>query len=263
MGFIEMYDTVDVSTVPPNPAAVAGYVGGFWPTFSPLVQAFPKAHHLSIAVSASEDAETLDVENGDAVAAEAPTWVLRQMHRGVKQPCLYTFEANVSNLVSALSRGGLNRSEYRLWIAHWTYDVHVAANETLAQKWDGVQFTDHALGRNLDESIVLDTFFVNERIPVVNKYHYERFQKGPFLLRNGHPVNELSVVVEYDGLRKHPFIHRARLAVLREQLAELAGRIYSVSHGQPASDGRPSWGQFWRGWRFQQLIHRSQGMRFV
>jgi hypothetical protein len=65
---IQMFDSVDVATVPNNPQAVAGYVGGHWPTYNSLVQKFPKSHHLSIAVNSGEDAECLDIENGDATA---------------------------------------------------------------------------------------------------------------------------------------------------------------------------------------------------
>src|ERR1035438_1080131 len=53
---VRMYDSVDLNEFPPNPEAVAGYVGGKWPTYAPLVKKFPKAHHLSIAVNAAEDA---------------------------------------------------------------------------------------------------------------------------------------------------------------------------------------------------------------
>src|ERR1035437_10894647 len=104
---IQMFDSVDVGTVPNNPQAVAGYVGGSWPTYNALVAKFPHAHHLSIAVNASEDAECLDVESGDATAAEAPAWVRRQQKRGVWKPVLYTSLSNVGALLAALSAAGI------------------------------------------------------------------------------------------------------------------------------------------------------------
>src|SRR5437868_9043930 len=42
-----MYDTITINSVPnwipSRPFAVAGYVGGFWPTYNALVKRFPKA----------------------------------------------------------------------------------------------------------------------------------------------------------------------------------------------------------------------------
>jgi hypothetical protein len=54
------------SAIPKTAEAVAGYVGGHWPTYNQLVKDFPHAHKLSIAVFASEDADCLDIEKGDA-----------------------------------------------------------------------------------------------------------------------------------------------------------------------------------------------------
>src|SRR5271166_5198896 len=51
LGHIVMYDTITLNTVPLNPQAVAGYVGGNWPTFALLQRLFPRAKHLSIAVN--------------------------------------------------------------------------------------------------------------------------------------------------------------------------------------------------------------------
>ena len=50
---IQMFDTTTPDEVPTgNVQAVAGYVGGYWPTYARLVQDHPQAHHLSIAVNA-------------------------------------------------------------------------------------------------------------------------------------------------------------------------------------------------------------------
>ena len=70
-----MYDDVNLALIPANAPAVAGYVGGRWPTYGPMVAKFPHAKHLSIAISALENARCLDVEPGDATIAQAPGWV--------------------------------------------------------------------------------------------------------------------------------------------------------------------------------------------
>lgn len=94
--------------------------------------------------------------------------------------------------------------------------------------------------------------------PPLDRQHYDRFDKTVRKLGGGR-ISELETVREYDRLRKHPLVHRARLRVLRSELALLTGRVYTVAHQAKP----PSWGAFHRGWRFQQLIHRSQGKRLA
>src|SRR5690242_8251652 len=94
-----MFDSTDVSQIPSNATAVAGYVGGRWPTYPTLLKKFPNAHVLSIAVASRFDAECLDIEPGDATNDVAAGWVKRQKARGVKQPVLYTSVANVNALL--------------------------------------------------------------------------------------------------------------------------------------------------------------------
>jgi hypothetical protein len=89
-------------------------------------------------------------------------------------------------------------------------------------------------------------------------HHYLRFDTTPRELA-GHTVSELAAVTEYDHLRKHPFLHRPRLHVLRGDLALLAGRVSTVAR----QDTPPSWLAFHRGWRYQALIHRAQGQRLA
>jgi hypothetical protein len=150
---LTMYDSVDVSTVPANPQAVAGYVDGKYQTFNGLVKAFPHAHHLSIAVFASGDGDCLDVETGDASPSEAPAWVRRQKARGVKRPCLYANLSTMPAVKEALLNGRIGRHEVRLWVAHWTKQPHIPPG------FDACQYDDAALGRNLDASLCVGSFF--------------------------------------------------------------------------------------------------------
>lgn len=150
---VTMYDSVDISQIPKGAEAVAGYVGGNWPTYNSLLKAFPNAHHVSIAVNVSEDAECLDVENGDATPSEAPTWVHRQHERHVERPILYANLSTMPAVKQALSSENVSRSNVRLWVAEYTYKPHIPPG------FDACQWTDKALGRNLDCSLCTPTFF--------------------------------------------------------------------------------------------------------
>ena len=157
-----MFDSTTVGAIPPDAEAVAGYVGGAFPTFANLVADFPHAKHLSIAVSAVEAAECLDVENGDAVPSEAPGWVHRQLARGVKRPVLYADASTMPVVKSQMSAAGFSRSEYRTWVAHFTDVPHLEDGD------DACQWTQTALGRNLDESLCVSSFFDSPAPPAKN-----------------------------------------------------------------------------------------------
>jgi hypothetical protein len=159
-----MFDAVDVSAIPGGATVVAGYTDGLWQTVPLLRIRFPHARILTIAVFASGDAECLDVEAGDATPGQAPAWVRRQQARGLYRPVLYTSVSNVPALLSALDAAGIRRDEVRLWSAHYTGVAHRCGPSTCAYPGlttdaDGTQFTDHARGQSLDESLLLPTFF--------------------------------------------------------------------------------------------------------
>ena len=158
---ITMYDSVDVKQIPVNAEAVAGYVGGFWPTYKSLVAEFPNAKKLSIAVRATEDADCLDVEQGDATPDQAPAWVRRQKNRGVKKPVIYCSVSQAPSVLRTLSKAGIFRADIRLWTAHYTFKPHLCSSSCGFGdvKADATQYTDHALGKTLDASLCLPTFF--------------------------------------------------------------------------------------------------------
>jgi len=149
-----MYDTVTVNTVPSNPTAVAGYVGGWWPTFSALAKRFPRAKHLSIAVNSHEDADCLDIENGDASPEAAGTWAKRQKSLGKKLVVLYFSVSNKQAVERSITASGIKRSEVKFWGAHYTFVPHKESG------FDAIQWTDKALGRNLDASLCNWNFLV-------------------------------------------------------------------------------------------------------
>jgi hypothetical protein len=160
---ITMYDSIDLSQIPADAAAVAGYVGGNWPTFAKLAGQFPHAHRLSIAVNAGEDAACLDIEQGDATVDQAAAWVKRQQaHGGVARPVLYTSLSQAAAVLDALADAGIARADVRLWTAHYTGAPHRctgACGSGFSDTADATQYTNQALNKNLDASLVADTFF--------------------------------------------------------------------------------------------------------
>lgn len=150
-----LYDSIDLSAIPASAGAVAGYVDGHWPTFPEIRRRWPTAHHLSITVTAGGQADVLDVELGDATPPQAVSWLLTRLLAGARRPCLYAsldlFEAQ---LLPLLRRSHIPRGGYRLWVADWTGEAHIPPH------YGACQWTDRALGRNLDESLTLPGFFV-------------------------------------------------------------------------------------------------------
>jgi hypothetical protein len=258
---LTMYDTVTVDTVPADAQYVAGYVGGSWPTFEPLRRRFPHARALSIAPEANMDAECLDVEPFDATNTQAPAWFSRQKARGILKPVFYTSASNVQALVNTLAAAGIHRSEYLIWSAHFTYSPHVCAPGGCGYpQADGTQWTDHALGRNLDQSLLLPAFF-GPPAPPADPHHYSWFE-----------AFEIADVKEYDKLRAlghgrfiHP--HHAELVVLRKRLRHRAESIWVRAHFDPKTGkrlvGPVDWAIYHRGWRFQQLAKRANGQQLV
>ena len=144
-----LYDSIDLSQIPPDAPAVAGYTSGFWPTAGQLAAKFPNAHHLTIAIAADHDADALDIEAGDATVAEAPAWVRRQQTRGVTRPCLYASASVINNVVWTIEAAGIPRSAVRLWAAHYGAGCHICGRDTCAltaSTCDGTQWTSTALG---------------------------------------------------------------------------------------------------------------------
>lgn len=161
---IQMFDDVNVSLIPVDSVAVAGYVDGRWPTYATLVKKFPHAqHYLSIAVFAKDDADALDVEPGDATIAEAAAWVKRQRKNGNPRPVVYTAISWGQNLVDALTKAGLEYGkDYLYWSAHYTGKPHLCSSKC-GFGFKGIahatQWTDMVNGKNLDESLCSAAFF--------------------------------------------------------------------------------------------------------
>lgn len=157
-----MYDSVSPSEIPGSALAVAGYAGGRWPTAHLLPELFPHAHHETIAISVDEDADTLDVEQGDAKPAQVVAWVRRQHARGKERPGVYCSLSLAWRIWLRLKLARIKRKRVRLWTAHYTYKPHRCSplcHFGFLARADATQYTDRALGRNLDASLCAPNFF--------------------------------------------------------------------------------------------------------
>lgn len=163
---IAMWDSIENSEFPPGGQAYAGYVDGGigdQPNAAWLAQAFPGAYHLSIALFAANDADALDVESGASQPADIPGWHARQVARGIARPVIYanafTMDAEV---LPVLSAAGIARASTRLWSAHYTGEAHICSPSSCgatSTAMDGTQWTPAAMGRVLDQSLLLADFF--------------------------------------------------------------------------------------------------------
>lgn len=260
-GYLLGLDTIDISQLHGLQFSwLAGYVGGWWPTFHPMVIAYPNLYKagriVSYAVSESEDADWCDCEKGDLTVPQVLAWLPRQFARGHKKPGVYASEDTWVNggLLSALNHYGENIVRICAW-----YTFHAAINDSWA---DCQQFTDRYAGRNLDGNVARTSLFAPGP-PVLNQLHYDRFHHGPFHSAKWGALDERLIVEHYDRAREHPDRNKHYLPVLQARLKWLADRVWGVAHHPPGPNGKPTWGLFHRGWRYQQLIHRAHGQQFV
>jgi hypothetical protein len=178
-----MRDAVSVSAIPAGTPAVAGYLSGFWPTFRPLVLAFPRAYHVPVAIGATPVYKSLvgrmsclDIEPGDATPAEGGPWAKGEIGLGVK-PCEYANESTMPAVKASLAHwlGSGWRAKVFLWVAAWTYHPGLLAG------YDADQWTNHGpQGQNYDESTVSRAFLGIKPppppLPVCFTHRMTRFQ---------------------------------------------------------------------------------------
>jgi peptidoglycan hydrolase-like protein with peptidoglycan-binding domain len=156
MPTIVFFDDVNVSLLPSGYDAYAGYADGIYANIAAIRARFPGAEILSIAVRASDIADILDVEPGDAVINDAPAWFKAALKAGVTRPGFYISVSGTDALVSKLEANGIPRTAYRLWTAHYGQGQHICGPATCHQSQasaDATQYTDTALGKSLDESL--------------------------------------------------------------------------------------------------------------
>jgi hypothetical protein len=166
-----MFDDVNVSLIPKDAEAVAGYVDGHYQTWLKVVSGWPKAKKLMIAVFGGDNGDCLDVEPGDASVTQAAAWVKRQLANwhtrphDVPRPVIYTSASWMQSVVNALAKSGLRYGQdYLLWSAHYdpSRGEHLCSSKCgfgIKVTAHATQFTDHADNKSLDESLCSPEFF--------------------------------------------------------------------------------------------------------
>jgi peptidoglycan hydrolase-like protein with peptidoglycan-binding domain len=158
---------------------------GDQPDYGWLLKNRPGSPILPIALDPAHDAGCLDVENGAASPQSAAGWYDRQRKRGVARPCLYADVSNMeSEVVPVITAAGIARSSVRLWTAHYgaALGAHICGPKSCGQlsiDADGTQWTDSAMGRNLDQSLLLADFF--GALPPAPRYTEFDMSKLPVL----------------------------------------------------------------------------------
>lgn len=152
-----MFDSITVDDIPASGgAAVAGYVGGTWPTFTPLVARFPHLPAVSIAVNASEDAQALDIERGNASPDQVAGWLDRMLAKYPHMtPILYTSASQVATVKQAAGE-----RRHLIWSAHYGHGQHICSPTVCGYPAaDATQFADSGpMGGHYDRTEMSPAF---------------------------------------------------------------------------------------------------------
>jgi hypothetical protein len=128
-----MYDGITVANVPSGSLMVAGYLDGHYANISQMRARFPHATVVEVAVSASTPAargRVLDVETGDATAAQAVSWCLA--YPGVNSELTVYCDASTWPSVRAAFQAA-KVSEPNYWIASYDGDPAIPAGAIAKQ----------------------------------------------------------------------------------------------------------------------------------
>lgn len=167
-----MYDSVTVGEIPHNATAVLGYNDGEFNTAKELDREFPHADKVILSALGilTPGCNGIDCEPGDVPPTDFEA-ILKDIRtlldRGVWRPVVYASQSNMGAIVRYLTAHGIKRARFRVLSAHYGLGVHICSPQTCRLPdgqpcdftADGTQITDHALSRNLDESILHDDFF--------------------------------------------------------------------------------------------------------
>lgn len=159
-----MFDSVNVNNIPKDAKWVAGYVNGIWPTYHDLVKSHPNAQHVSITINASEVADVLDVEKGDATPSQAPVWAKAMRAKG-HTPIIYTSLSNVSTVREEFTK--VNEAEPMFWVADWTNSPHLVPGSIATQWADGTEAYP-GLAKYCDTSTVSPNW-PKHKTPIITK----------------------------------------------------------------------------------------------
>jgi Putative peptidoglycan binding domain len=133
-------------------------------------------------------------------------WYERQRQRGIARPCLYASASVMqSSVVPVLLAAAVPRSSVRLWSAHYSGSAHIcgpASCKLTSIEMDGCQFTDNALGRDLDESLLAADLFGTAPTPPATGWTAAMISDLP-LVKQGDTGNNVRTVQALCVARGH------------------------------------------------------------
>ena len=163
LSLIRAFDDTNVNLLPSNTEYAAGYVDGRFANIAAIRSRFPKLLGLlSITVLGGKTvADCCDIETGDLVPAHGAQWIEDRLKAGQKRPCAYANRSTMPTVIALMRALGIKRSQVRLFVADYTGKPHrpVFMWGLKPCRADACQYTDHADGRSLDESVCANDFF--------------------------------------------------------------------------------------------------------
>lgn len=144
-----MFDAVDITNLPTDVALTLGYVDGRETAghYDRVRAARPHAKVVPVTVTgATLNAVVGDVETGDMNPASGAAWAHRKV-AAAQHPTLYCNVSTWPSVRAEVQKIGLAGRVFYL-IAHYDGIATIPAGAI------GKQFTDHALGKSLDESVI-------------------------------------------------------------------------------------------------------------
>lgn len=151
--------------------AVAAYGNGKFANFTTAKSEFPNLHVLEIDVNGQGIGNAGDFEAGDMAIAHAGGWAQGRIAAGVKRPVLYFSTSNWQAIMQSLAAAGIQRSQVRIWTAHYTGKPHLCSSacgfgvtgSADATQWASPQaprtFPQVFAGHNIDVSMTANNFF--------------------------------------------------------------------------------------------------------
>jgi hypothetical protein len=150
--------------------AVAAYGNGRFANYDKAKAEFPHARVLEIDVSGQGIGDAGDFEAGDMPYSEAGRWAQGRIKAGVHRPVVYFSVGNWPEIHASLQAAGLQRSDVRIWTAHYTGEPHLCSSHcgfgtdpnqhADATQWGTPGHLPHPYeGRNIDVSETAPSFF--------------------------------------------------------------------------------------------------------
>jgi hypothetical protein len=239
---------------------VLGYeFGNNWRTFGPYCQARPdlakKGWVVSVTLTCLGHSRMYDIEPGGGENKNIGIF-MANADRSDGLPWLYTFASNGEAMLNAAKGFGYTQGkDFYYYSSHDTQQKHICGSSGCNYpKADGTQYS---FAGSYDLGVVNDYMLpgATPQPAPVPQASYLMFPTNlPANLPN-HGSERLTVE-QADGALEHPVkFHDYLKGTLWGELKIYRDRIWQVAHN-PLQNGKPTWGEFYRGARWQAINHR-------